>query len=130
MSTTATTTSASQPKLLAAGWTSVTGIAILANPRSIPKLPQTIVLDVQLYLGPTDDDLLIGSLRYYNQANLSFDDGPNLYIIFATVSAQIVIRLNINRSIFSLLDEIPKPMCQFQAVDRFRITPLSVTYSG
>jgi len=85
MATTATTTLASQPKLLAAGWASITGIAILANPRIIPA-SKTIVLDVQLYLGPTDQDLLIGSLRYFNSANLSFDDGPNLYVIYATVS--------------------------------------------
>ena len=125
---TATMTSASMPKPLAAGWASVTGLAILANPHIIPA-SKTIVLDVQIYLGPTDQDLLIGSLRYFNSANLSFDDEPNLCVIYATVSTQTIIRLNI-KSIFSFLDENPRPMCQFQATEQFWITPSLVTYSG
>ena len=129
MVTSATTTSASQPKLLAAGCASITGIAILANPRIIPA-SKTIVLDVQLYLGPTDEDLLIGSLRYFNSANLNFDDEPNLYVIYATVSTQITIRLNTNKLNFSLLDENPKPVYQFQVIGHFWITLLSATYVG
>jgi hypothetical protein len=86
---TTTTTTPSQPKLVAAGWASITGIAILANPRMIPA-SKTIVFDAQLYLGPTDEDLLIGSLRYFNSTNFSFDDGPSFYVIYATVSTHII----------------------------------------
>jgi len=125
----ATTTSASQPKLLAAGRTFVSALAILANPR-ILFASKTIVLDVQIYLGPADQDLLIGSLRYFNSDNLSFDDGPHLYLIHATVSTQIYYRLNINQLIFSSLDENPRLMCQFQVTEQFWTTPSSVTYSG
>jgi hypothetical protein len=82
---TTTSTTVSQPKIWAAGWASVSGLAILANPRRIPA-SRTIVVDAQFYLGPTDQHLLIGSLRYFNAADLSFDDGPNLYMISATVS--------------------------------------------
>ena len=71
---TTTTTTPSQPKLVAAGWASITGIAILANPRMIPA-SKTIVFDAQLYLGPTDEDLLIGSLRYFNSTNSSANRG-------------------------------------------------------
>ncbi len=116
----------SQPKLVATGRASITGIAILANPRMI-SASKTIVLDAQLYLGPTDEDLLIGSLRYFNSTNSSFDDGPNFYVILATVSTQVIICLNVNESIFSLLDENPKPMFQFQVIGHLWITPLLVT---
>jgi hypothetical protein len=95
---------------------SISGLAILANPRILPA-SRTIVLDVQIYLGPTDEDLLIGSLRFFNSTNLSFDDGPSLYFIYMTVSARIIIPLSINKSIFSSLDENPRPMCQFQATE-------------
>lgn len=74
-----------RPKLSAAGWAFITGLAILANPRVVPS-SKTVVIDAQLYLGPTDEDLVIGSLRYFNSANLTFDDGPNLYAITATVN--------------------------------------------
>ena len=73
------------PKLSSAGWAFITGLAILANPRVIPG-SKTVVIDTQLYIGPTDDDLIIGSLRYFNSANLTFHDGPHLYAIVATVS--------------------------------------------
>jgi hypothetical protein len=43
-----------------------------------------------LYLGPTDDDLLIGSLRYFNSTNITFDESPHLYVIHATVSYHII----------------------------------------
>jgi hypothetical protein len=84
MVTSETSTSASQSMLSAAGCSYVSGLAILANPRAISK---TIVVDVQLYLGSDNQDSLIGSLRYFNSANLTFDDGPNLYVIQATVSS-------------------------------------------
>jgi hypothetical protein len=110
MITTATgTTSAFQPKLSAAGYASVTGLAILANPRII-RASKTIILDVQIYLGPTDQDLLLGSFRYFNSTNLTFDDGPNLYVIHAKVSTQIIICLHTSKWIFSLLDENPRPI--------------------
>jgi hypothetical protein len=84
-----TSTSASQPKPSAPGFAFVTGLAILANPRAI-SASKTIVLDVQIYLGPTDKDLLIGTFRYFNLVNATFDDGPSLYQIGATVSILLV----------------------------------------
>ena len=120
-------TSASQPKLSAAGCATVTGLAILANARII-RASNTIVLDVQLYLGPTDQDLLIGSLRYFNKKNSRFDDRPNMYIILATVNTHIIICLHIINSVFSSPDENPRPIYRFQAVDHCRITPLLVIY--
>lgn len=50
---------------------------------------KTVVLDAQLYLKVTDQDLpLIGSLRYFNSESnyMTFDEGPNLYVIYTTVS--------------------------------------------
>jgi len=78
-------TSASQPKPSAAGWATLTGLVILANPRVI-SASRTIVLDAQVFLGPTDSDLLIGSLRYFNSTDHTFNDEPHLYSITATVS--------------------------------------------
>ena len=90
MVTTAIATSTLQPKVSAAGRASLTGLAILANPRKLPA-SRTMVLDAQLYLGPTPQDLLIGSLRYFNSINLAFNDGPDLYFIQATVSRTFII---------------------------------------
>ena len=90
MVTTATSSSAFQPKLPAAGSAYVTGLAILANPRRIP-VSKTIVFDTQIYLGSSDQDLLIGSLRYFNSADLSFEDGPELYYVNATVSISLYV---------------------------------------
>jgi Na+-transporting NADH:ubiquinone oxidoreductase subunit NqrB len=84
VNTSTPTASLSQPKPSAAGWASLTALAILANPRGISK---TIVLDAQVFLGPTDSDLLIGSLRYFNSNDHTFDDEPHLYSITATVSS-------------------------------------------
>jgi hypothetical protein len=125
---TANSSSASQPKLSAAGSAHVMGLAILANPRRIP-VSKTIVFDTQLYLGPTCQDILIGSLRYFNSADLSFEDGPELYCINSTVSIISIIYFLINKLSFSLLDEVPLLMCRFQATEHFRITHSSVTYS-
>ena len=85
MVTSARSSPPSQSKLSAAGSAYLTGLAILANPHRIPA-SNTIVFDTQLYLGPTPQDMLIGSLRYFNSANLSFEDGPDLYYINTTVS--------------------------------------------
>ena len=81
------TSSASQPKLQvsAAGSANVTGVAILANPRRILN-SKTIVFDTQFYLGPTDQDFLMGSLRFFNSFDLSFEDEPELYYVNASVS--------------------------------------------
>jgi hypothetical protein len=94
MANTSTSTSVSQQKPSTAGRASVAGLAILANPRGI--FAKTLVVDAQLYLGPTDQDFLIGSLRFFNCDNLTFDDGPNLYIINATVSILLPVSTTIN----------------------------------
>jgi len=72
------------PHLSAAGWAFVTGLAILANPRGFPG-SKTVAFDTQFYLGPGDEDLMIGSLRFFNLKDLTFDDQPNLYFIITTV---------------------------------------------
>jgi hypothetical protein len=113
VTTTTSTTSASQSKLSAAGHAFVTGIAILANPRKL-RSSKTFVLDAQFYLesvDPIDQKPLLGSLRYFNSTNLSFDDEPNLYVIYAKVSTQIIICLHTNRWIVSLLDKNLRPIC-------------------
>ena len=101
------------PKLASAGWAFITGLAILANPRVIPG-SKTVVIDTQLYIGPTDDNLIIGSLRYFNSANLTFHDGPHLYAIVATVSILFSVFASANYIIFSLLnlDQNAWPICQ------------------
>ncbi len=74
-----------QPKHPAPGWAIIMGLAILAHPRKV-RGSKTIIVDAQFYLGPTDQDLIIGSLRYFNSKDLIFGDGPNSYVINATVS--------------------------------------------
>ena len=74
------------PHLSAAGRAFVTGLAILANPRGFPG-SKTVAFDTQLYLGPGDGDLMIGSLRFFNLKDLTFDDQANLYSIVTTVRA-------------------------------------------
>lgn len=86
-------TSASQPKPSAAGLAFVTGLAILANPRGISA--RTIVVDALLFLGPKEDDVLIGSLRYFNSTDVTFEDGPNIYSIGATVSILLPVSITI-----------------------------------
>ncbi|KAJ7691662.1 hypothetical protein B0H14DRAFT_3531768 [Mycena olivaceomarginata] len=52
--------------------TTLHGIAVLENPRIIPKT-KTAVFDGQLYL-PSTEPALIGSFRYFNTNNLEFPD--------------------------------------------------------
>ena len=124
----ATSPSLSRPKLSAGGSAYVTGLAILANPRRIP-VSKTIVFDTQLYLGPTGQDLLIGSMRYFNSTDLSFEDGPDLYQINVTVSILLSVSLNNKLICGSFLIEDPLRTCRFQATERSGITPSSVIYS-
>ncbi|KAJ6522020.1 hypothetical protein B0H19DRAFT_1277520 [Mycena capillaripes] len=49
-----------------------TGLAVLENPRVIPKT-KTVVFDLQAYL-PSSQPALIGSIRYFNAENLEFPD--------------------------------------------------------
>jgi hypothetical protein len=50
----------------------LTAIAVLENPRQIPK-SNIIVFDSQVYLG-SSDPALIGSLRLFNNDNAEFAD--------------------------------------------------------
>jgi hypothetical protein len=95
MVTSETSSSPSVPRLSAAGSAYLTGLAILANPRRIPS-SNTVVFDAQLYLGSTAQDMLIGSLRYFNLVNSSFVDEPNLYYINTTVSILLSVFSSIN----------------------------------
>ncbi|KAJ6492601.1 hypothetical protein DFH09DRAFT_1338303 [Mycena vulgaris] len=58
--------------------THLIGIAVLENPRVIPK-SKTAVFDAQLFL-PSSEPALIGSLRYFNANDLAFGD-VGCYII-------------------------------------------------
>lgn len=51
---------------------SFTGLAVLENPRVIPK-SKTVVFDLQAYL-PSSEPALIGSIRYFNQNNLELPE--------------------------------------------------------
>ncbi|KAJ7239147.1 hypothetical protein C8J57DRAFT_1246187 [Mycena rebaudengoi] len=51
---------------------SLSTIAVLENPRQIPKT-KTIVFDAQVYLGSSEPALLM-SLHYYNADNMEFND--------------------------------------------------------
>lgn len=88
MATSATSASASHSRLSVPGSATLAGLVILANPRRISK---TIVFDAQLYLGPGNHDMLIGSLRYFNSDDLAFSDEPGLYVIHSTVSLSLFI---------------------------------------
>ncbi|KAJ7086409.1 hypothetical protein B0H15DRAFT_986551 [Mycena belliarum] len=48
------------------------GIAVLENPRVIPK-SKTVVFDAQLFL-PSSEPALIGTLRYFNDHNIQLPD--------------------------------------------------------
>ncbi|KAJ7266159.1 hypothetical protein C8J57DRAFT_1511087 [Mycena rebaudengoi] len=52
--------------------TILTGVAVLENPRVIPK-SKTTVFDAQLFL-PSTEPALIGSFRYFNGDNLEFKE--------------------------------------------------------
>ena len=132
MVTTSTSTSAPQPEMpkpAAAGLATITGLAILANPR-IVHASKTLVLDAQFYLGLTNRDSLIGSLRYYNLRDYTFHDEATLYVVHATVSTRFVICFPTSRSVFSLLDENRELVCRFPGTEHIWITALSVTYDG
>ncbi|KAJ7708260.1 hypothetical protein B0H17DRAFT_1125027 [Mycena rosella] len=49
-----------------------TGLAVLENPRIIPKT-RTVVFDLQACL-PSSEPALIGSIRYFNRDNLDFPE--------------------------------------------------------
>ena len=55
------------------GLASLEAIVLLLNPRVIAKT-RTVVFDMQLYIGPTTTDVLIGCVRYFNESGDSFDD--------------------------------------------------------
>ena len=52
--------------------TAFTGLAVLENPRVIPKT-KTVVFDLQACL-PSSEPALIGSVRYFNRDNLDFPE--------------------------------------------------------
>ena len=66
------------------GLASLEAIVHLLNPRVITKT-RTVVFDMQLYIGPTTNDVLIGCVRYFNDSGDSFDDVA-LYRVVTTVS--------------------------------------------
>ncbi|KAJ3502532.1 hypothetical protein NLJ89_g8846 [Agrocybe chaxingu] len=61
-------------------------VAILANPHVAKPGSKTIMFDVQIYVGPNDDNILLGALRYFNLNNDSFPLETNLYQIHTTFS--------------------------------------------
>ncbi|KAJ7217387.1 hypothetical protein C8J57DRAFT_1095875 [Mycena rebaudengoi] len=58
---------------------SITAIAILENPRVIPKM-KTTVLNAQIFLG-SSEPALICNLHYFNANNIVFKDIPEAFVI-------------------------------------------------
>ncbi|KAJ7917782.1 hypothetical protein B0H13DRAFT_2321992 [Mycena leptocephala] len=62
---------------------SFTGLAVLENPRVIPKT-KTVVFDLQAYL-PSSEPALIGSVRYFNRDDLEFPE-IGCYAVWVSVA--------------------------------------------
>ena len=117
----------------ASGFASITGVIGLANPRILPGT-KTIVLDAQIYLGEGVDGprFLIGSLRYFNSDNLTFDDSAQLYSIYSTVShlALILASARTHTAYLSLLADTLPLRCILPQTSAPMITLSLVTSSG
>jgi hypothetical protein len=121
-----TSTSAPQPpKLSAGGRAIISSLVILANPRMLPA-SKYLVLDAQFYLGSMDQGLIMGSLRYFNSDNATFDEEPSLYFVHTSVSICFMICFLIH-NVSSLLDENQRLMYLFLATERIWIISLLVT---
>lgn len=75
---------ATAPSTTLRGLSSITGIAMMGQPRVI-KSPRLIELDVQLYLGQSHQESLFGVFRFYNAKDLVFEEEPSLFIFEASV---------------------------------------------
>ncbi len=86
-----TSTSASQPpKLSAAGWTTITVLAILANPRIVPA-SRTFVLDAQFYVGPTNvhEGNTSGSQAHLDLPTFTIDPCKRPYVKVTGVAMEL-----------------------------------------
>lgn len=57
------------------------GLAILENPRQESGAPASgkgVVFDAQFYLGP--GEVAVGCLRYFNDADIAFDEGGTYFV--------------------------------------------------
>ncbi|KAF8966831.1 hypothetical protein BDZ97DRAFT_1903666 [Flammula alnicola] len=68
-----------------AGMISLTAIAALGNPRTIPKSKMTVI-DAQIYIGSSSCESLLGALRYFNARDLHFAESAGLYLINTTAN--------------------------------------------
>jgi hypothetical protein len=62
---------------------SITVLAPLETPRSLPGSPKTIVFNAQVWLGPTQSPLIC-QFRYFNVDGLAFED-IGFYFLHANV---------------------------------------------
>jgi hypothetical protein len=65
------------------GFASLEAVALLLHPRVQSRI---VFFDMQVYIGPTPDDVIIGCVRYFNTDGVSFDD-VGLYRVVATVKS-------------------------------------------
>ncbi|KAF8957984.1 hypothetical protein BDZ97DRAFT_1843975 [Flammula alnicola] len=77
---------------------SLTAIAALGNPRTIPK-SKTIVLDAQIYIGSLSCESLLGALRYFNAKDLHFPESAGLYLINFHLTLIKIFRMEITADI-------------------------------
>ncbi|KAF5381722.1 hypothetical protein D9615_005621 [Tricholomella constricta] len=67
----------------AAGIATITAVAALGNPRTLPGT-KTVLLDAQIYVGSPSCESLLGSLRFFNVSDMVFEHQSALYLIYAT----------------------------------------------
>ncbi|TFK35968.1 hypothetical protein BDQ12DRAFT_725512 [Crucibulum laeve] len=63
----------------------ITALAILENPQTLPNSSKTYVFDAQIYIGNPAQPSLVGYLHYFNHKNLNFPPTPTFYNIITTI---------------------------------------------
>jgi hypothetical protein len=78
-------TSASTINSTLASYATFSAIAAIGNPRHLPSSTKKLLLDAQIYLGSTREEL-VGIVAYFNSSNLTFGlNDIGLYHIECTV---------------------------------------------
>ncbi|KAJ7246064.1 hypothetical protein C8J57DRAFT_1241848 [Mycena rebaudengoi] len=74
--------------MAATSYANMNVIAILTNPRKLPSLNKTTFYDAYVYIGPTEDDMLLGCVRHFNSGDtpVDFEAGPHSCIIMVAKS--------------------------------------------
>ncbi|KAJ7042294.1 hypothetical protein C8F04DRAFT_1252266 [Mycena alexandri] len=68
-----------------ASYASLVGLAVLENPRKISEKGLTLAFDATWYLGASDREAIVGSLRYFNSKSDKYPE-VGLYFVYTTVS--------------------------------------------